>query len=343
MKTKIKNNKKWFQVFSTLKRDILDNGYSKGNILATKQELCKRFGVSDIVIRRALDELKREGLIINKPGVGIIINKSTKITSIKVFVGNRWDKHIQSSPFIFLKIISGIEEEARNKGLKVEYINNRMFKELSDEVILSFYELYRNDLLPLSPNNTYIILHSPRRIPPYHTVRHGLFEGAYIATKYLIGQGHKRIGFLGLLKYDWYLARLQGYLEALKEFNLGTCIDYIKETEGDNKEADWKAIESLMKLKNPPTAVFCANDTRALNIIEYCNEKGIRIPEDLAICGFDNTPESGVSNPKLTTIDTKLDELGREGVRLAVRILEEELKETQDVVIQPELIIREST
>ncbi|MCX8082555.1 MAG: GntR family transcriptional regulator, partial [bacterium] len=246
---KVKDSK-WVRIYEALVEEIKTGRYNKGERLFTRQELCERFGVSDIVVRRALDELRREGLIINKPRVGVIVAKNLEIEEIRVFVGDVWDRDIKAAPFTLLKIISGIEEEARSYGIRIQYINSRTLAGIYGDVIISFYDFLYNHIADYKGNNTYIILHPPKRLSSHHTVRHGLFEGGYIATKHLISRGYKKIGYIGSLNDDWYIARFQGCLEALKEDNLGIPMEYLKEV-GEDKEEVCNAIESLLKLKHP--------------------------------------------------------------------------------------------
>ncbi|HRV05247.1 MAG TPA: substrate-binding domain-containing protein [Candidatus Ratteibacteria bacterium] len=343
MKARERNNK-WSSIVGILRQEIACGDFKKGDRFITIEEISRRFNVSDIVGRRVLQELAKEGSVINKPRCGSIIARSTYVKEIPVFLPEKFCEDTAATPLLIFKIISSIEQEARNYGLQVKFISNCELLSNPEQVILVLYDLF-NDIRDIINNSasTIIFVHSPKKINNFHTVRHGLFEGAYLATKHLIEKGYRKIGFIGGLFYDWYIARFQGYLEALKEYGLGIDVNFIKQTSDYDREENCNAFQELLRMKDSPDAVMCANDNRAIHILEYCSKKGIKVPEEIGICGFDNIPEGEFTNPGLTTVDTRLDEVGKNAVVLAMKIMEKEVQGIQDIVIKPVVVIRRST
>jgi DNA-binding LacI/PurR family transcriptional regulator len=144
-------------------------------------------------------------------------------------------------------------------------------------------------------------------------------EGGRIATEYLIRKGHRRIAFLGdsdLPEYSIHPVsfRLKGFRQALKAANIEVPESFVRLAPYNQEQARQVAKE-LIDLPNPPTAIFAATDFQALGVIKAARQLGIKVPDELAIIGFDDLDMSEFED--LTTIRQHLDESGR----LAIEIL----------------------
>jgi LacI family transcriptional regulator len=103
------------------------------------------------------------------------------------------------------------------------------------------------------------------------------------------------------------------------------------------------AAGHLLNLPDPPTAIFCFNDNNAVGAIQAARARGLRVPEDLSIVGFDDVEGATIVTPKLTTVRQPLAEMGRTGVSLLMRMLAGERFETLHVELATRLVVREST
>jgi LacI family transcriptional regulator len=174
-------------------------------------------------------------------------------------------------------------------------------------------------------------------------------EGAYLAAKHLIQQGHKHIAFInGNPLYSSYFNKKKGFIRALREEGLSLepllYSDYQKTLqEVFQPEEAYKAMTRIMKLPSPPTAIFAASDLLAVGIIKYLHENKVRIPEECSVVGFDNVPISQHIYPPLTTVDQKLRELGQFAGRLMLKVLKEGPLDVKIYSFSPTLIIRESS
>ncbi len=343
---------KWSHAYEKLKAEIERGDYKKGDPFLSTSEVCEKFGFSYLTGRKVLSELARDKLIHTRPKTRSVV-KST-LGEIYVFLPDFIKERGagMSGGFVFAAMLKGIIGEAQNQGLNVEYINERTFRDVAKGNYLLVSQGHMQEMEDmLSDDLNMIILHASRAFPHYHTVRHGLYEGGYMATEYLIKKGYKSVAFIsGPLKdIPWYLPRFEGYFDALKDNGVAFDLNYVKETSaaGKNrkreKNEDVEAFRSLMELSNAPDAVFCANDDRALNILDYCCKKGIGVPGEMAICGLDNRYESALSSPPLTTIDTHLEKVGHEGAKLAIKAEDGELEEVQDILVKPEIVKRKTT
>jgi len=249
--------------------------------------------------------------------------------------------------YIKSEILRGILEESQNENIEIKFVSEKyLIKNFKSEIFLFMYHTVNPEIeekMLLSRKSNIIFLHTSSKLENVHTIRHDLYKGAYMATDYLIRKGYKRIGFIsGDLSNEWFLARFEGYISAIRKNKIEFNMDFVKETDGTEKE-DIKAFEELMSLPDKVHAIFCANDIRAIHILEYCNKKKIRVPEEVAICGFDNIPETEMTKPPLTTVHTEFRKIGKEAVKLAVKLYEGEIKEIQDIVIEPKLVERKTT
>jgi len=168
-------------------------------------------------------------------------------------------------------------------------------------------------------------------------------SGANQATAHLIELGHRRIAVItgrpdGLASRR----RLQGYHAALAAS--GIMPDpRIEVAEDFVVAAGVAGAERLLGLPDPPTAIFCFNDSLAIGAMQAVRARGLRIPDDLSIVGFDDTPEAVVAFPALTTVRQPLAEVGRMAVSLLARLLSEHVVEPLHVELATRLIVRSSS
>ncbi|RKY40700.1 MAG: hypothetical protein DRP76_01360 [Candidatus Omnitrophota bacterium] len=166
------------------------------------------------------------------------------------------------------------------------------------------------------------------------------FFGGYRATEFLIKHGHRYIAHIaGDLRVEAALERLNGYKEALRKYGLEAKDEYIKVVNFSPLEAK-KATEELLELETPPTAIFAASDEMAIEILFLLQRKGVNVPCDISLIGFDDNPVCNYSSVPLTTIRQPLDKMASLGVRFLKERIEK--KKRNKAILSPELVIRES-
>jgi LacI family transcriptional regulator len=166
--------------------------------------------------------------------------------------------------------------------------------------------------------------------------------GAMAAMEYLIGLGHRRIGFIsGRPDLQSAERRLQGYQDALRQANIPLDPDMI--AAGDfTIETGRLCARELLSLPNPPTAIFAANDQSAMGTIETAREMGLRVPDDLSVVGFDNIPEATYFDPGLTTVDQFIDQMGRVATEKLIGLIQGESLESDPHKMPTQLVVRDS-
>ncbi|PWI34904.1 HTH-type transcriptional repressor PurR [Vibrio albus] len=167
-------------------------------------------------------------------------------------------------------------------------------------------------------------------------------EGGYMATKYLIENGHTNIFCLsGHLEKAICQERILGYKRALAE--AGLTFDENNIIEG-NFECDTavEAADKILALENRPTAVFCFNDTMALGLMSRLQQVGTRVPEDISVIGYDNIELAGYFSPPLTTIHQPKRRVGKTAFEILLERIKNKEHERHVFEMQPELVIRDS-
>jgi LacI family transcriptional regulator len=169
------------------------------------------------------------------------------------------------------------------------------------------------------------------------------WQGGYHATEYLIKLGHRRIGFItGSMDLGAAIDRLEGYKSALRVHHLPEDIQLIYE--GTFFQPDGYAGGSaLLDLENPPTAIFASNDVMAMGVMDAIRSRGLRVPEDVSIIGFDDIPQAAMVRPALTTVRQPLEEMGRLATQMLIDQLKNPDKEIGRVELPTQLVIRDST
>jgi LacI family transcriptional regulator len=167
--------------------------------------------------------------------------------------------------------------------------------------------------------------------------------GATLATEHLISLGHVRIGHLaGQPTISTGVLRRRGYLAALAEAGLPADPELLVES-GFVEEGGTQAMEHLLSLKSPPTAIFAVTDMTAIGAYGVARRKGLRIPEDLAVVGYNDIPLAGRLIPGLTTVHVPIHEFGTVAARLLLEQIEAGQLTPRRVVFTPQLVVRGST
>ena len=171
-------------------------------------------------------------------------------------------------------------------------------------------------------------------------------KGAFLATEHLIKLGHRRIGLiLGPDEIPASKRRWRGYKRALEKYGLQHDERWVEQETKLRSDpgSGYSAMVRLLESDPPPTALCTFNDQYALGAIRAAVEKGLTIPQDLAVVGFDNIAAAAYYSPPLTTVEQPMLEMGRIAADMLIDAIEGTLKKERSfVILDPKLIIRES-
>jgi LacI family transcriptional regulator len=260
-------------------------------------------------------------------------------------------------PAYFSAILSGAAEALHEQDLRVVLsptdhehdrevsLLERLMHGTTDGALIVLPEESSEELARLLDEGYAFVVVDPlepldERIP---SVSAAHTSGADQAMQHLLGLGHRRIGAITGPR-GWVATedRRRGYHAALAA--AGILPDPELEIEGDFEIAGGAAAAGhLLDLPEPPTAIFAFNDNHAIGALQAARARGVRVPEDLSVVGFDDVEHAAIVTPALTTIRQPLAEMGRTAVSLLMRLLEHQRFETLHVELATRLVVREST
>jgi LacI family transcriptional regulator len=267
-----------------------------------------------------------------------------------------------SNPF-FTEIMRGMEDVARRSGYSIFFCDSNEDEELERSHLSALFSR-RVDGVVIAPANPYNVRDRLRRqripfvfydrVPPNFpgaAVMTDNFEASRKAVRYLIELGHKRIAIVIPTPHLAAVAeRLEGFQLALKEGNIAVREDYVRRvTLPDiSPRSAYLCGLALMRLPDPPTAIFSANNRMTVGVMQALGELRIPYPQSVSLLGFDDFDWAASSNPRITTVAQPTFEIGKQAMQLLVRQMDEaeeklESGVSQSIVLPSELRIREST
>jgi len=251
-------------------------------------------------------------------------------------------------------ILDGVEAVAQDAGYSVFLSNSRDDAEREAALIETFqrrrvdaiivHASRRNKLYnsKLTQHQVPIILIEHQEPGNYqHTVSTDSKRGGQLATEHLIGLGHRRIGFVGALERPRSNEeRLNGYKAALEQANIPFIPEIVSLLESDDDfERGQLGLAEI--LAGEPTAVFCYNDRTAIGLMKGCEQRGIAIPDQLSIVGFDDIGNASYLRPALTTMRQPWIQMGEIAMQMTLDLLDGQTPENR--ILPVELIVRQTT
>lgn len=258
----------------------------------------------------------------------------------------------------FVEIAEGVESVANQKGYTVllcitegevkkerQYIKTLINRHI-DGVILVSSLLDNEDLIHLNKQGVALVLVGENSDnSPAPMVRIDCCSASYLAVQHLINCGHKDIALVyGKTPAIENKTKIEGYKKALQEAGLPIRKALIVD-EDDTIEGGYLATRKLLGLNKYPRAIFASSDLIAFGIIDALRDAELRIPDDVAVMGFDNIKMSSLMVPKLSTVAKPLHKMGLSGARLLLDVIESEDKDDlimKEIILQSKLKIRKS-
>jgi LacI family transcriptional regulator len=256
-----------------------------------------------------------------------------------------------------VEIIRGVEDvaHANGAGTVVSAVHRRtsstrqwlqnLRARASDGVILVTSTLDPPVQAELRRLDVHLVVIDPAGVPSYDVPTIGAtnWAGGLAATEHLISLGHRRIGFVaGPRRLLCSRARLDGYRAGLEA--AGVEVDDVLLQQGDfYHESGYTGGTALLELDEPPTAIFASSDQMAFGVYESVRRKGLRVPDDISVVGFDDLPEARWASPPLTTVRQPLAEMGMLAARTVLRLARGEEIESPRIELATDLVIRDST
>ena len=335
-------NTKQLKLQDSLKRELQSGNFQVGDRFYTEKEIMRKYQVSSVTVARALGEMTQQGYFERKRKLGTFVRgirtipgMSGEIMTCPLYInqaGHEESARLELSWFLVEEIRRGIINAYPGmvKILPVDEIieaaerNPELLTILLPSRIAFFDEKYRSRC----PENMIEILLPPNFGSPTNCVRPDYMMGVFDAISHLIHLGHRRIAYIGapglVYRYAAYRIALETHqLEIFPEL-------VIRKHQTVTYEDGALLVDRLLQLpaEQRPTAVFCVNDRIAIGAMETIRNRGLAVPEDISVIGFDDIEEAATAPVPLSTVKVPYYEIGQ----AAVAVLMEKIKTGQDVL-----------
>jgi len=355
-------NKKRGLIYQQIKEDILEKisqaQFQKGESIPSEWTLSRNYQVSRQTVRRALDDLVRENHLYRLPGKGTFV-QDKKITTLS----NRKAENIGfiywteakdlSSDLFLLDVQRGIQKESQvrehhliSAGIYESLPRDRVFPKMLDKgkidglllagwVDKDFLAVVRRKGIP------FVLIGYRSQNNQDNCVLIDNFEGIKQAIKHLYDLGHCHIGFINGRGHPDYEDRLEAYKSCLKQLGIPYHKQLLKTIDfvSDN---GYKATRELLKNNTSPTAILCSGDGIALAAIRAIKEKGLKVPKDISVVGFDDSSLAQEIDPPLTTVRIFKEKIGEMAVKLLLDTISQPDHGPVRMTIPAKLIVRKS-
>jgi len=303
--------------------------------------------VRDHTRNRVLKAMKECHYVYNALAGGLSARKTTTLGVIIPTITNP----------VFATVTKGIQDYARQRGYSI-ILGNTDYNEENELGLIHLLQEKRADgvilngpwrdapVVPLMKKTRlpFVITWQAIQDKDVNFVAFDNFQSAYRVVEYLIGLGHRRIGMIAgkFSVSERALLRWQAYRQCLGDHELAYDSKLVLE-EGYSYSEGKEAMTQLLDLPSRPSAVFCGNDVLAIGAMVGAKERGLKIPEELSVAGFDNMEISAFYDPPLTTVAVPAYEMGRMAAKILIENLRGESQRPQQYVLEAKLIVRGST
>jgi LacI family transcriptional regulator len=332
------------------------------NKQATIKDIAKTLQLSTSTVSRALR---------NAPDVSGQTKKAVQLLSEKLnYQPNKLALSLQQNQthtigvlvpnldYVLATMVKGIDEVALEAGYTVmvcqsnesfgrEIVNTRrLLDSLVDGFLVSISSETKTfeHIRKIRDKNLPMIVFD--RVSPDLTapsVRIDNKDGGCQATEHLIEQGYKRIAILaGPKNLTISNLRMEGYISALKKHRMKVDTDLMVHCDF-NQQYAYTATLELLSMKQRPDAIFTISDRMAIGAMLAIKEKGLKMPKDIGLVGFNNEPVVNLVTPRISSVDQPAFELGKTAAKLFIERMHNENMDDVEIVLKPKLVVRESS
>lgn len=343
-----------------LKHRIMNGELAQGEQLTPELKLCQEFNVSRSTIRRAILELVEEGLLERIQGSGTFVRfrRSASQHRLLALLLCQYENIVGAYDLL----LKGAMHQAAERGYEIIISNsrNQSFTGVDQAVRLNERLVAGTIVVPLQSGGQTTALeqiikilhaggqklvladnHAPDSTIPSICSQNR--EAMYQLTRHVISQGYRRISFLTSQQIEPVMEREEGFLQAMAESGLEVPPHYFLHVEGgDPRNQGRQAVDVFLAMREPPEAIICLHDLIAHNVIDQCRKRGWRVPDDVAVTGFDDLPQSATWDPPLTTMHQPLYEMGELAVDMLIAQLQGKPVAEPHLRLPCRMVIRES-
>ncbi|MDF3129499.1 GntR family transcriptional regulator [Kiritimatiellaeota bacterium B1221] len=344
MKTKAEDLNKvtpYTAIKTKLRNRILSGQFGPGGQLTPEMELCRQFNISRSTVRRAISELVEEGLLVRHQGRGTFVcfertEAQKHLLSILVCQFG----HVAGAYDLCVK---GAMEACASRGyeLLVSNSQNNPHTAMDQVKRLNEIRVAGTIVMPLQTgpdeadelakvvqalhgaDQQVVLADTYAPESEFPSVSSQNREAMYELTSQVIKMGHRKIAFLTSHPIESVVEREEGFRQAMAEHGLDVPPHYFLQTAGlDPVVQGRQAVDVFLAMREPPEAIICLHDLIALNVLDACEKRGWKVPQEVSVVGFDDLPQAAQSYPPLTTMHQPLFEIGESAANMLMDRLE---------------------
>ncbi|MDP8242950.1 MAG: LacI family DNA-binding transcriptional regulator [Candidatus Hinthialibacter antarcticus] len=347
------NTPSYIQLSDQIVEHITENTVQIGEFLPTENEICDLSGLSRMTVRKALERLNRLGMIDAVRGRGTFITAKEPIQSARYSLGFalRPERYIEEDPF-YSEVLLGVTQESQLHQAPLAFIAGEniseldeikqrysMLKQMSGVIVAgqmpqAFLEYLVSTQIPC------VFLNYFSNHYPFDAVASDQTEAGRLMGEHLAQLGHREFVYInGEEDNDNYIGRMDGFRRVIE--NIGGDVHVVYEAKGASSGRD--AIARELAEGRRFTAAVCANDMIAIGVMNELQDRGVAVPEQVSVCGFDDVSMASNCRPLLTTVRSEKQEMGARAVRLLIDRLQNPQKTRETVLLEVTLVPRQST
>lgn len=310
--------------------------------MVTIKDISKKCGVSPATVSKALngyDEISPETVeLVKKTAAELNYLPNAAARQLKTNISHNIgvlfvdDTMSGLTHEYFSRILNSVKEEAEANGYDITFISNNIGKQKMsflqhcryrncDGVVIASVDFQNPEVLELV-RSRFPVVTIDYSFDNLSSVLSDNQEGAYRLASYLAEQGHRKIAFIHGERTLVTQRRIIGFNRAMKEHGIETPAEYLVEARYHDADSVRRATASLLDLAEPPTAIMYPDDFSFIGGQTEISERGMSIPDDISVCGYDGINLSRILNPKLITWYQDADSIGTESVRKLVESIE---------------------
>lgn len=323
--------------------------------MVSMKDIAKKCGVSIATVSKALNDYsdigaeKREEIKKTAKEMGYLPNSSARALKTKrtYNLGILFVDEARSglAHDYFSSIIESFKVTAEERGYDITFVNCNMPKQRQsyyehcryrglEGIVIACIDFYKPEVQELIMSSL-----------PVVTIDH-VFDGRtsivsdnvggmHDLVSHVCSKGHRKIAYIHGLDSSTTKARLGSFYRTMAEYGLDVPEKYVKQSAYRDTETTGRITEELLGLSDPPTCILCPDDFSAMGCINVIREKGLRIPEDISVAGYDGITLARVLEPRLTTLHQDTLTIGRKAAEELIRQVEEPKLTIADKIVVP--------
>jgi DNA-binding LacI/PurR family transcriptional regulator len=304
-----------------------------GKKLVGTRELAAQFGVSEMTVRRDLQELAQSGMLRRQHGGAAPLHTPRELSRKEIGILLESQAAKYSDPF-FNAVLEGADRRLQHLGYRIAYISTGgqditaaqardLLRSVSVSGIVVIGRVLSMENVDFFKANVRALVGIIEPLGDgFDTVTCDHYTGIRQMVDHLAGLGHRRIGFITAHYDDRERAFRDGITANEFAAEPELCVHVPAGIEGWTPRLGHAGAQQLMQLRHPPDAIICASDWIAVGVIQWLHQHGFRVPDDVAVTGFDGIPESAFTVPSLTTVHVHKELMGELAAERVVRRIE---------------------